>query len=108
MSIQAAIIVHLIRMLDGLRAELMQSIPGGPKVDHIEIIFLESNMADVQEGSSIPFVVKGFNKKGNEVPVTDATVSIADPVFASATVNADGTNGVLTGIDGDGSADNNT
>lgn len=73
--------------------------PGGPKVDRVSIQLQESDMATVVEGSTLPFTVVGLNKKGNQVPLTaPATVSVADSALASATVDPDGKNGVLTGL----------
>ena len=65
-------------------------------------------MATVMEGATLGFVVQGFNKKGNPVPLTDASVSTGDASIATATVNADGTGGVLTGVNGEPTPGNDT
>lgn len=57
-------------------------------------------MADVtlDVGESRGFVVVGFNKRGKRVPLTDAVVAGGDAAIATAAVDADGNNGVATGV----------
>ena len=67
----------------------------GP-VRRVVIVPKEINVADVVEGGQFLFEVQGFNKGGKRVPVSDATVGVDNPAIGADTVNADGTNGVLT------------
>lgn len=55
-------------------------------------------MASIFEGKTLGFVVVGKSASGRVVPLTDATVVVADGAVASAVVNADGSNGLVSGV----------
>ena len=94
----------------GLLADLIERLFGGltgtepsqgnPNIPvRIEVKWKGNGMADVVEGQTRGFEIKGFNKAGKEVPLKDAaTVTVANATLASATVQSNGKNGVLTGV----------
>lgn len=53
---------------------------------------------DVVQGSTANFTVVATNKEGQVVPDTNISVSTDDATIATATVNPDGSNGVVTGV----------
>ena len=53
---------------------------------------------DVVQGATANFTVVATNKEGQVVPDANISVSTDDAAIATATVNADGSNGVLTGV----------
>lgn len=53
---------------------------------------------DVVQGSTANFTVVATNKEGQVVPDTNISVSTDDASIATATVNPDGSAGVLTGV----------
>ena len=65
---------------------------------HTLTIVFKGITMDVVQGATALFTVVATNKEGQVVPDTTITVSTADPTIATATVNSDGTNGVLTGV----------
>lgn len=70
--------------------------PGGWKVDHI---LIDAAGSEVMVGETLGFAVKGYNKKGFEVPLTaPATASAYPDTVAEATVSPDGTDGSLLGV----------
>ena len=65
---------------------------------HTLTIVFKGTVMDVVQGATALFTVVATNKEGQVVPDTTITVSTDDATIATATVNPDGSNGVLTGV----------
>lgn len=85
------IILKLLRLLDE-RVVRIAIYPKGA-------IMAGVTFPPIEPGTTEGFTVVGFNKAGRQVPLTaPAVVSTDDPAIATASVNGDGSGGVITAV----------